>query len=57
MNDDTLQINQHNYIRNDKNEFRIIENYIVEGEDNNFKNNISNQDDNFSTNLLVDQAS
>jgi hypothetical protein len=42
INDNTLQVHQHNYIRNDHNEFKIIENYIVEGEEINFKNNISN---------------
>lgn len=42
-NDDTLQIHQHNFIRNDLNEFKIIENYIVEeGDENNIKNTVSN---------------
>ena len=54
INDNTLQVHQHNYIRNDHNEFKIIDNYIVEGDEINFKNNISNQDDNLSTKLLVD---
>ena len=45
-----------NYVRNDENYFQIIENYIIDGDENIGKNNVSNND-NLSTKLFIDAAS